>query len=75
MFRRGGFSVLVKRVARYEVIQGGTPTVVTVPSPETLFPRALLHTSTVTHLITSKFGLGDSSKLWLTREWRWIAGR
>ena len=58
MFRRGGFSVLVKRVARYEVIQGGNPTVVTVPSPETLFPRALLHTSTVTHLITSKFGLG-----------------
>jgi transposase len=58
MFRRGGFSVLVKRVARYEVLQGGSPTVVTVPSPETLFPRALLHTSTVAHLITSKFGLG-----------------
>lgn len=58
MFRRGGFSVLVKRVARYEVIQGGSPTVVTVPSPETLFPRALLHTSTVAHLMTAKFGLG-----------------
>lgn len=58
MFRRGGFSVLVKRVAKYEVIEAGAPTVVTVPSPETLFPRALLHTSTVAHLMVSKFGLG-----------------
>jgi transposase len=58
MFRRGGFSVLVKRVAKYEVIEDGAPTVVTVPSPETLFPRALLHTSTVAHLMVSKFGLG-----------------
>jgi len=58
MFRRGGFMVLVKRVAKYEVIEDGSPTVVTVPSPETLFPRALLHTSTVAHIITSKFGLG-----------------
>jgi transposase len=58
MFRRGGFWVLVKRVAKYEVIEDGGPTVVTVPSPETLFPRALLHTSTVAHLMTSKFGLG-----------------
>jgi hypothetical protein len=47
MFRRGGFAVLVKRVAKYEVIEDGSPTVVTVPSPETLFPRALLHTSTI----------------------------
>lgn len=58
MFRRGGFWVLVKRVAKYEVIENGSPTVVTVPSPETLFPRALLHTSTVAHLMVSKFGLG-----------------
>jgi transposase len=58
MFRRGGFSVLVKRVAKYEVIENGAPTVVTVPSPKTLFPRALLHTSTVAHLMVSKFGLG-----------------
>jgi hypothetical protein len=58
MFRRGGFAVLVKRVAKYEVIQDGSPTVITVPSPETLFPRALLHTSTIAHVITSKFGLG-----------------
>ena len=50
--------VLVKRVAKYEVIEDGSPTVVTVPSPETLFPRALLHTSTVAYIINSKFGLG-----------------
>jgi transposase len=58
MFRRGGFAVLVKRVARYEVVKDSAATVVTVPSPETLFPRALLHTSAVAHLATSKFGLG-----------------
>jgi transposase len=58
MFRRGGFAVLVKRVARYEVVKDGAATVVTVPTPETLFPRALLHTSAVAHLATSKFGLG-----------------
>ena len=58
MFRPGGWAVLVKRVARYEVIEDGAATVVTTPQPETLFPRALLHTSAVAHLITSKFGLG-----------------
>jgi transposase len=58
MFRRGGFVVLVKRVARYEVVANGDATVVTVPTPVTLFPRGLLHTSTVAHIITSKFGLG-----------------
>jgi transposase len=58
MFRRGGFAVLVKRVAKYEVIEDGSPTVVTVPSPDTLFPRALLHTSTIAHVIVAKFGLG-----------------
>jgi transposase len=58
MFRRGGFMVLVKRVARYEVVENGTKTALTVPTPVTLFPRGLLHTSTVAHLITSKFGLG-----------------
>ncbi len=58
MFRRGGFAVLVKRVARYEVVTNGDATVVTVPSPETLFPRGLLHTSAVAHVITSKFGTG-----------------
>jgi transposase len=58
MFRRGGFMVLVKRVARYEVVDNGATTAVTVPTPVTLFPRGLLHTSTVAHLIVSKFGLG-----------------
>jgi transposase len=58
MFKRGGFAVLVKRVAKYEVIRNDEPTVETVPSPETLFPRALLHTSAIAHVITSKFALG-----------------
>lgn len=57
-FRRGGFYVVVKRVAQYEVVADGEPTVVAAPSPETLFPKALLHTSTVAHVVTSKFGLG-----------------
>lgn len=57
-YRPGGFFVIVKRVAKYEVMQAGDATVVTTPSPETLFPKALLHTSTVAHLITSKFALG-----------------
>jgi len=58
MFRRGGFVVLVKRVARYEKVEGDTTTAVTVPTPVTLFPRGLLHTSTVAHLMAGKFGLG-----------------
>ena len=58
MFRRGGFMVMVKRVARYEKVENGTTTAVTVPSPVTLFPRGLLHTSTVAHLMVAKFGLG-----------------
>ena len=58
MYRRGGFVVLVKRVARYEVADRGTTTAVTVASPVTLFPRGLLHTSTVAHVMLEKFGLG-----------------
>lgn len=58
MFRRGGYGVLIKRVAKYEVIRDGEATVELVPTPETLFPRALLHTSAITHVITSKFVLG-----------------
>ena len=57
-FRRGGFFVVVKRVAQYEVIEQSVATVVPAPSPETLFPKALLHTSTVAHILTSKFALG-----------------
>lgn len=58
MFRRGGFAVLVKRVAKYEVVRDGEATVELVPSPATLFPRALLHSSAIAHVITSKFALG-----------------
>lgn len=29
-----------------------------VASPETLFPRALLHTSAIAHVVTPKFALG-----------------
>jgi transposase len=57
-FRRGGFAVLVKRAAKYEVIHDGEATIKTVPSPETLFPRARLHSSAITHVITSKLALG-----------------
>jgi transposase len=96
-FRPGGFYILVKRVAKYEVVTASgtttatapevtavaallTPsaapapapgaaaaapaggdratTVVVTPSPATLFPKALLHTSTIAHLLTSKFGMG-----------------
>ncbi|MBX3157658.1 MAG: transposase [Deltaproteobacteria bacterium] len=57
-FRRGGFYVVVKRVAQYEVVRDGAATVVPAPAPEMLFPKALLHTSTVAHLLTSKFALG-----------------
>ena len=85
--RPGGFYIVVKRVAKYEVttsvalaaraegnallepplMQGDSEapsssddhkTVVTTPSPETLFPKALLHTSTIAHILTSKFALG-----------------
>lgn len=82
-FRPGGFFIVVKRVAKYEVAAGAAgnvllespiiedvpqtssitatdraKTVVTTPSPETLFPKALLHTSTIAHILISKFALG-----------------
>ena len=49
---------MVKRVAQYEANEDGAATVVSAPAPATLFPKALLHTSTVAHLVTSKFALG-----------------
>lgn len=58
MFRRGGFAILVKCVAKYEVFRDGEATAETVPSPERLFPRVLLHSSAIAHVITSKFALG-----------------
>ena len=58
MFRRGGWSVLVKRVAKYAVDGPYGSSVVGVPVPKQLFRRGLLHTSAVAHLITKKFSLG-----------------
>ena len=58
MFRRGGYSVLVKRCAKYEVAGKDGPTVLGVPAPKTSFPRGLLHSSVVAHILTQKFSLG-----------------
>ncbi len=58
MYRRGGFSVLVKRTAKYEVPGKDGPTVLGVDVPETLFPRGLLHSSVVAYILVQKFGLG-----------------
>lgn len=58
LFRRGGFAVLVKRVAKYEVPGKDGPTVLGVQQPRTLFPRGLLHSSVVAHILVQKFGLG-----------------
>ena len=93
-YRPGGFYILVKRVAKYEVfntttttttmvtttdalvmraplppviedhaatdaiVEDRAATVVVTPSPETLFPKAILHSSTIAHILTSKFVLG-----------------
>jgi hypothetical protein len=55
----GGFKVLVKRTAKYELpATGGGTTVLGVETPRTLFPRALLHTSTIAWLAVEKFRLG-----------------
>jgi transposase len=55
----GGFKVLVKRIAKYEVpAPGGGKTVLGVEAPRTLFPRALLHTSAIAWLAVEKFALG-----------------
>lgn len=58
MYRRGGFSVLVKRIAKYEVPGKDGPTVLGVETPKTLFPRGLLHSSVVAFLVVQKFALG-----------------
>jgi hypothetical protein len=55
----GGFKVLVKRTAKYEIpAAGGGTTVLGVPMPKTLFKRALLHTSAIAWLGVQKFALG-----------------
>lgn len=58
MYRRGGFLVLVKRTAKYEVPGKDGPTVLGVDLPDTLFPRGLLHSSVVAYILVQKFGLG-----------------
>ena len=58
MYRRGGFLVLVRRTAKYEVPGKDGPTVLGVDIPETIFPRGLLHTSVVAYILVQKFGLG-----------------
>jgi hypothetical protein len=55
----GGFKVLIKRTAKYELPgTGGGTTVLGVETPRTLFPRALLHTSAFAWLAVEKFVLG-----------------
>jgi transposase len=56
--RRGGWSVLVKRTAKYEVAGKDGPTVLGVEAPKTLFPRGMLHSSVVAYILMQKFGLG-----------------
>jgi len=56
--RRGGWSVLVKRTAKYEVIGKDGPTVLGVEVPKTLFRRGMLHSSVVAHILVQKFALG-----------------
>jgi transposase len=55
----GGFKVLVRRTAKYELpARDGGKTVLGVEMPRTLFPRALLHTSAIAWLAVEKYGLG-----------------
>ena len=58
MYRRGGFYVLVKRTAKYEVPGRDGPTVLGVETPKTLFRRGLLHSSVVAFILVQKFSLG-----------------
>ncbi len=58
MYRRGGFAVLVKRVAKYEIAGPDGPTILGVETPKTLFKRGLLHSSVVAHILVQKFSLG-----------------
>jgi transposase len=58
MYRRGGWSVLVKRTAKYEIPGKDGPTVLGVETPKTLFRRGILHSSVVAHVTAQKFSLG-----------------
>jgi transposase len=57
-YEPGGFKVLVKRLAKYEIEVGGKTTVLGVKAPKTLFRRGLLHTSVLAWLAVQKFALG-----------------
>jgi transposase len=58
MFIRGGFKVLEQRTLKYEIPLGQETTVLGATVPPTLFPRSLLHASTIAHLAVEKFALG-----------------
>ena len=58
MHIRGGFKVLVKLTAKYEVLGKDGPKVLGVEAPRTLFPRGILHSSAVAHIVVQKFSLG-----------------
>ncbi len=58
MHVRGGFRVLVKRTAKYEIAGREGPTVLGVEVPKRLFPRSLCHTSVFAWLAVEKFALG-----------------
>ncbi len=58
MHCRGGFSVLVKRTAKYELPGKDGATVLGVETPKTLFRRGLLHSSVVAYILVQKFSLG-----------------
>ena len=59
MYQRGGFKVLVKRLAKYEVVQNtGERTVLGVQAPPSVLRRALVHSSVLAWLAVEKFALG-----------------
>jgi transposase len=55
---RGGFRVLEKRTAIYEIEVAGEKTVLGAKHPPRLFPRSLCHTSVYAWLAVEKFALG-----------------
>jgi len=56
--RRGGFFIVVKRTAKYELPTAEGTTVLGVVSPKTLLSRGMLHTSLIAWLAVEKFALG-----------------
>jgi len=58
IFVRGGFRVLVKSTAVYQVNVAGRSTVLGATQPQRLFPRSMCHESVYAWLACQKFGLG-----------------